>query len=112
MKEPKVLNLVVRFVLEICALWALGYWGFHVGDSDVIHWILGIGIPVAAALLWAGFVSPKARYEVPEVVRLSIEFDVFLGATLALYFSDKDLLAILFAITAVISRILKSVWNQ
>ncbi len=93
MDGPKVLNLVVRFVLELCALWALGYWGFHVGDSDVVHWILGIGVPAAAALLWASFVSPKARCEVPEFMRLTIEFDVFLGATLALYFSDKEFLA-------------------
>lgn len=58
-------------------LWALGYWGFHVGDSDVVHWILGIGTPAAAALLWGSFVSPKARYQVPAPVRLMVEFDVF-----------------------------------
>lgn len=99
-------------MLELCALWALGYWGFHVGDSDVVHWILGIGTPAAAALLWGSFVSPKARYQVPAPVRLMVEFDVFAGATLALYFSDKKVLAVIFAIAAVISRTLKTVWKQ
>ena len=50
MDGAKVLNLVARFVLKMFALWALGYWGFHVGDSDVIHWILGIGAPAGGRL--------------------------------------------------------------
>jgi hypothetical protein len=112
MNGPKVLNLVARFVLEICALWALGYWGFHVGESDVVHWILGIGAPATAALLWGSFVSPKARYQVPAIVRLWVELDVFAAATLALFFSDKEFLAVLFAIAAIVSRTLKTVWKQ
>ena len=45
-------------------------------------------------------------------MRLMIEFDVFAAATLALYFSGKEVLATIFAIAAVISRTLKTVWKQ
>ncbi|KAA9021141.1 DUF2568 domain-containing protein [Niallia endozanthoxylica] len=35
------MNLGLRFLLEICALVALGYWGFHIGSGNMMKIILG-----------------------------------------------------------------------
>jgi len=43
--------LAIRFGLELCALAALGWWGFSVGDG-VVSYVLGLGAPVAAAVAW------------------------------------------------------------
>jgi hypothetical protein len=36
-------NLALRFLLELCALAALGYWGFQTGRGPVMSAVLGIG---------------------------------------------------------------------
>jgi len=47
----------LRFVLELYALVALAYWGFHTADGGV-QWLLGVGAPLAT--VWGLFISPKA----------------------------------------------------
>jgi hypothetical protein len=44
------LNLAVRFLLEVVALVAIGYWGFS-QHSGVWRFIIGIGGPIIAAIL-------------------------------------------------------------
>jgi hypothetical protein len=48
----KASNLGMRFVLELCALAALGYWGFKTGHGIFLKVILGLGAPLAAATIW------------------------------------------------------------
>jgi hypothetical protein len=57
----KATLLAVRSALELLALGALVYWGFSEFDG-VLSVVLGIGAPLAAAVVWGLFVSPKARY--------------------------------------------------
>ena len=49
----------LRFVLELAALTALGYWGFAEHEG-VLQWLLGLGAPLLAAVVWGAFVAPKA----------------------------------------------------
>ncbi len=46
-------NLALRFVLELAALAALAYWGFHTGHSLLGDVALGVGAPLLAAVIWA-----------------------------------------------------------
>lgn len=54
----KSANLLVRFLLELCALVALAYWGFHTEGALAIRLGLGIVAPLLAALVWGTFVAP------------------------------------------------------
>lgn len=56
----QVINLAVRFLLELCVLAAYGYWGFHTGGSALLRWLLGLGIPVVVAVLWGGLGGPRS----------------------------------------------------
>jgi hypothetical protein len=58
----KMLNVLLRFLLELCMLAAAGYWGFKTGSGWAMKAILGIGLPVLLAVLWGIFVAPKAVY--------------------------------------------------
>jgi hypothetical protein len=51
------INLALRFVLELVALFAIGYWGWtqHTG---VWQPLLGIGLPLLAAAAWGTFRVP------------------------------------------------------
>jgi hypothetical protein len=44
-------NLALRFLLELCALVALGYWGFKTGSGAIAKFALGIGTPLVAAVV-------------------------------------------------------------
>ena len=97
-------NLGLRFILELCLLAALAYWGFQSGDGTLRHIVLGIGAPLLAAIYWGLFISPKARFPFALPVKLILEIVIFAIAIAALYATGQHLLAIIFAIVAIINR--------
>ncbi len=96
-------NLAVRFLLELCALAALGYWGFHAGRGLGGKLALGIGAPLLAALVWGTFVAPRAPVRLPLRRRLIPELVVFGAATAALVAAGHPLLALAFAVVVAAS---------
>ena len=81
------INLAVRFLLELAALAALGVWGWQQGQGWV-RFVLAVGMPLLAAVLWGTFRVPNdpgpARVAVPGVVRLVLELAIFGSAIWAL----------------------------
>ncbi len=98
-------NLTLAFLLELCALAALCYWGFRAGGGPVTRTALGLGAPLLAAVLWGLFAAPRAPVSVP-LARLGVQVVVFGSATLALYATGHRLLAIVFAVLVVINGVL------
>ena len=77
------INLAVRFLLEMIALLAIGYWGWHQGQGFVAFLLAG-GLPLLAAILWGVFAVPddpsrsgKAPVPVPGLIRLFLELTFF-----------------------------------
>lgn len=112
------LNLAVRFLLEMAALVAIGYWGFD-QHSGAWRWILGLGLPLLAATAWGTFAvrslplstfpgdrsrSGGAPVPVPGAVRLLLELALFGLAMLALPRGDagRPILALILAGVTVI----------
>lgn len=108
----KSINLLVRFLIELCALGALGYWGFHSENVIFIKSVYGIGAPMLAAVIWGMFVAPRASVEVPGWLRLLIEIVVLGSAALALYFANLPTLCFIYTVVVTINRILLTVWDQ
>ncbi len=107
----KAANLALRFVLELAALAALGYWGAQAGPNAVTGVVLAVGTPLLAAVAWGLFVSPKRRVDVP-VLRWVVELTVFGAAALGLVASGhRGLGAALLAVYTV-NRALVSAWRQ
>ncbi|HET9249961.1 MAG TPA: YrdB family protein [Actinomycetota bacterium] len=105
-------NLALRFLLEVSALVALGYWGFHAGSSEALHWILGIGTPLVAAVVWGLFVAPRRRFDVPFAVWVLLQAIVFGAAIVGLLASGLTTIAIVFAVLLAINATLMVVWGQ
>jgi len=100
-KNP--LNLALRFLLEMAALLAIGYWGFD-QHSGVWRFVLGLGGPIIAAAVWATFAVPadpsrsgEAPVPVPGAVRLFIELSLFGLAAWALYDAGSPALGLILA---------------
>jgi hypothetical protein len=71
----------------------------------VLSVVLGLGAPLAAAVVWGLVVSPKARYGSPLRQALG-EAAVFGAAVIALADADQPVLALVFALLAVVDGVL------
>lgn len=78
------LNLTVRFILELGILLALGIWGWT-WDTGNWRFLLAIGLPLIAAVLWGTFRVPndpgRAPIAIPGWLRLMLELALFGLAT-------------------------------
>jgi hypothetical protein len=88
-------NLALRFLLELGALAAVGYWGLETGEGAV-GWVLAIAAVASVIAVWALFVSPKHTIETPKQVSFAIELAVWVAAGGALYATDHAPLALAF----------------
>jgi hypothetical protein len=98
-------NLLLRFVLELCALAALAYAGWQAPGPFWVRLLLAIALPLAAAVIWGQWVAPKARKPIPDPLRLVPEWVVFGGATIALVVTGHPVLAVLLAVLAAANRL-------
>ncbi|MBO8155705.1 MAG: YrdB family protein [Bacillaceae bacterium] len=79
------INLAIRFLLELILLAVYSYAGFKVGKSPILHWATGILLPLAVAVVWGLFISPKAPIDIPYILQLSMEVFLFGLAVFLLY---------------------------
>jgi hypothetical protein len=93
-------NEVLRFILEMAGLVAMGIWGWNAFDPP-LSFVAAIGVPLAAAAVWGTFRVPndpgKAPVPVPGPVRLVIELSFFAVAVGLLYAAGQENAALAFA---------------
>ncbi len=97
--------LLVRFLLELCALAALGWWGAETGDGVVGTAVLAVVAVAVAATAWGLFVAPKATFDAGPVVRWAVELAVFAAAAAALVAIGHTWLACTLALVYVADRV-------
>ncbi|MCP4140924.1 MAG: YrdB family protein [Chloroflexi bacterium] len=78
------INLALRFILELIALFAFGYWGWTQHEG-LMRFALVIGLPLLAMVLWGTFAVPNdpsrsgnAPVPITGIIRLILEL-VFFG---------------------------------
>lgn len=102
----KELNLGVRFLLELCLLAALAYAGLQVSV------VLAVAAPLAAAVVWGLFVSPKARVPLSTVPWVAVQAVLFGAAVVGLVLAGNALLGVLFAIAVAVNVALVLFWGR
>lgn len=93
----KAANLLIRFLLELCALAALGYWGWHATDNEAGRIALAIAAPLLLAILWGLFAAHKAKYPPPRFWKALAGVVLLETAALALELAGQGMLAGVFA---------------
>ena len=114
-QETTVLGTVnagARFLLEVAALGILGYWGYSVGQTQVVKLSLGVGIALMVASVWGLFGSPAAPYRLGYPLRLGLEVAILGGAASALYLLDQPTLSAVFAVSTVLNITLLYLLDQ
>ncbi len=105
-------NLALRFLLELCAMGALGYWGFKTGGGAVAKITLGLGAPLVAAIVWGTFLSPRAAVALPGALVLLLQALVFASGSVGLAATGHPKLALAFGVIVVVNAVLMYVWGQ
>lgn len=105
-------NLALRFLLELCVLAALAYWGSKTGSGLLTKILFAIGAPLLAAVVWGMFGSPGASMPLHGVWHLLLEGVVFGSGAVALHAAGRPGFALAFVLTVVINRVLMYVWGQ
>ena len=108
----KIFNLAVSFLLELCALAAFGAWGFGVGPSLLVKFLLGLGAPSVVAVVWGIFIAPRAYITLPKLLNFTLRLVVFGLAALSLAAVGLTALAWIFALVVIINYSLIFVWKQ
>ena len=90
-------NIVLRFLLELGALGALGVWGVHTGQSLLADIALGAGAPLLAAVVWGTLAAPKSERRLHGTALLAVQLCVLGTAAAALAVAGHALLGALFA---------------
>ena len=79
-----------RFILEMIALYALGYWGWT-QPPGILRYLLAPGLPILAIVIWKTFqaIEPVAPKPIPVTVqgrvRLALELGLTVLAALAIF---------------------------
>ena len=107
-KGSHPLNLMVRFLLEIIALFSFGYWGWHNGEGWTRYLYLGL-FTLIGAIIWGTFAVPddpsrsgKAPVPVPGWLRLIVELGIFGLACWGLFVTGVKINSLVFLLLVVI----------
>ncbi|MEJ2595909.1 MAG: YrdB family protein [bacterium] len=95
-------NLGLRFMLELLALFAMGWWGYALCHC-VMRYVWAVVLPLAAATVWGIFAVPgdpsrsgKTVIKTPGWIRLILEFSFFGFSVYALYDIGQPVFAWIF----------------
>ena len=95
-------NDLLRFILELWALVAFGYWGLN-QSFGLFNYALMILLPILLAVLWGVFAVPNdpsrsggAPVPVPGALRPLLEFLIFGVSFLVLYLESLFYLSLVF----------------
>ena len=105
MATLRVVNLGVRFVLELVALAVFAYWGWTVRASTLLRVAMTIALPLLVATFWGIFIAPRARIPTGRLGQSGLGLVVFLAAAAALYSRGHALGAVLLAVVALVSSL-------
>lgn len=109
-KNP--VNLAVRFLLELTAIFCFGKWGYSLPESKAISILLAIGMVLLFAILWGVFAvkndpsrSGKTVIHTSGPLRLVLELTLFGAAAWMLYDLTFTKTALIFSALVVLHYI-------
>lgn len=99
------LNDAFRFVLGLCSLAALAYWGFRAEEGG-LQWLLGLGAPLAFAAAWGVLLASRAPMRLEDPLRLPAEIALFGVASAALAVAEPPALGLALAAAVALHLVL------
>ncbi len=95
-------TLVVRFLVELIGIAAVGYWGLQTSAEGFARVVLAVAASSALIVVWSVVVAPKATNGLSQPQRDVIGTALLLAAAGALAVAGQPTLALAFATVVVI----------
>jgi hypothetical protein len=102
------LNLILRFLLELIVIFAVGVWGWKQSEGWT-RFAFAIGIPLIMMIIWGTFAVPgdpsrsgNAPVVTPGLIRLLLELVFFGIGTWALYQIGYSRIGLFFGLTFIL----------
>jgi Protein of unknown function (DUF2568) len=108
----KAANLGLRFLIELCALAGVAYWGSRVSDTTAVNVLVAIAAPLALATFWGLLLAPNSNRRLDPPLRTLAELFALAAAVLALIAAGSPILALALAVAALLNGLLLHVWHQ
>ena len=102
----KLVNLAVAFFLETAMMVSFGYFGYYYPQNIMIKYVLVIGLPLSATILWGLLAAPKSKYRLPKLPRTIFALTLYGTSVFLLHTAGQTLLAAVFAIFMVFNQLL------
>jgi hypothetical protein len=99
-------NDILRFLLELFALFSLGYWGYLAWPFPWPGLAFMLGAPLFAAIVWGLFRSPKALLPLDPVGKALVEILVMASAAAAWFMLGYPIIGAVFGVIAATSGII------
>jgi len=106
-----MLLLAVRFLVELLGLGALALVGATAPSNAVWRVVLGVGAPLAFAVVWGLVAAPKAKNNLPLRARSLIGTLLLLGVAALIAMAVQPGWGIVFAAVVVVDQALILVFN-
>lgn len=112
MESLKLLNLSLAFILELIAVGAFAYFGFHLNQPTVVKILIGVGLPILVITAWAVWAAPAStnRLHIPWL--LVFKAVIFTGGALALHASGKTSWSLGLFLFFICNEALALLWGQ
>ncbi|GAA0340823.1 YrdB family protein [Actinoallomurus spadix] len=104
-----VVNEGLAFLLELCALALLAWWGADAGGGVVLSVLLAVALPLVAAVVWGLFAAPRARIRLPLAGVLVVKVLVFGAAVAALYALRHGRAALVCAVIVIVNLVIATI---
>jgi hypothetical protein len=105
-------NLALAFLLELTALYLLGYWGFHSDFPAFWRWVWGLGAPALFLWAWRIWAAPKSKRRLKGWRLWAYKAAVFSSAILALGALGQTQRALVFGAVVLVNLILLWLWQR
>jgi hypothetical protein len=90
---------------------ALAFWGYVIGEGPWA-WLLGLGAPALAAVVWGTFVAPRARIPVSSSLRVQIELVLYALAAVGLGSAGQPVAAVVLGVAGLVTSVLNDVQER
>jgi hypothetical protein len=108
----KVLNLALRFFLELAVIGAAGYWGFTLRAAAWVRVLAGLGAPAALIVVWALFGAPRAPMKLTGAAHLVLDVAWFGSGVVLLLAAGRARWAFVLAVVYLVNLALLLIWDQ
>ena len=111
LQAAQSLTLATRFLVEVAALVAYAWWGWHLPTSLQVRILAAVGTPAVAAVVWGLLAAPKAPVHLAPPLLVALQVVVLGGAVAALASAGRTTLAVILGVVALVDGVLLAWWR-